>query len=205
MEKDKIKELIEKGLSTYKIAKELKCGNSTVIYWIKKLGLGELYKSKSKYTEGKNFYGKKYTKEILETLVKNSNNLTEVIEKLGLVPRGRNFDTLKNYIKVFNLDASHFNKNIKRLGLRFTRDIDFYLKEGSKIGSSKLKDKLYHTGLKERICELCGQNEEWRGFKISLILDHKNGNYRDNRLENLRIVCPNCNATLSTHCGKNIK
>lgn len=38
---------------------------------------------------------------------------------------------------------------------------------------------------------------------MSLILDHINGIYNDNRIENLRIVCPNCNATLDTHCGKN--
>lgn len=37
---------------------------------------------------------------------------------------------------------------------------------------------------------------------MSLILDHINGVYNDNRLENLRIVCPNCNATLETHCGR---
>ena len=38
---------------------------------------------------------------------------------------------------------------------------------------------------------------------MSLILDHVNGVRNDNRLENLRIVCPNCNATLDTHCGRN--
>jgi hypothetical protein len=42
------------------------------------------------------------------------------------------------------------------------------------------------------------------GKKMSLILDHINGVYNDNRIENLRIVCPNCNATLPTHCGKNM-
>lgn len=41
--------------------------------------------------------------------------------------------------------------------------------------------------------------------KLSLILDHINGINNDNRLENLRIVCPNCNATLDTHCRKNNK
>jgi len=39
---------------------------------------------------------------------------------------------------------------------------------------------------------------------MTLILDHINGTHDDNRLENLRIVCPNCNATLPTHCGKNL-
>jgi hypothetical protein len=52
---------------------------------------------------------------------------------------------------------------------------------------------------------MCGQDENWYGNKISLILDHINGINTDNRIENLRIVCPNCNATLPTHGGKNVK
>src|SRR4051794_7199482 len=39
---------------------------------------------------------------------------------------------------------------------------------------------------------------------MALILDHINGVADDHRLENLRIVCPNCAATLETHCGRNI-
>ena len=64
---------------------------------------------------------------------------------------------------------------------------------------------MYKEGLKNKKCELCGQNEEWKGKHMSLILDHINGINDDNKLENLRIVCPNCNATLETHCKGNYK
>jgi hypothetical protein len=66
---------------------------------------------------------------------------------------------------------------------------------------SGLKRRLYDCGLKERRCELCGQ-ELWNGKRIGLILDHINGVRDDNRLENLRIVCPNCAAGLDTDCGR---
>lgn len=52
------------------------------------------------------------------------------------------------------------------------------------------------------VCELCGQDEIWHGRRMSLILDHVNGVRDGNRIENLNIVCPNCAATLPTHCGK---
>ena len=89
--------------------------------------------------------------------------------------------------------------NIKKI------DISEILTECSLYNRTHLKNRLYKEGLKERKCEECGQDENWRGNKISLILDHINGISDDNRLENLRILCPNCNATLDTNCGKNIK
>jgi hypothetical protein len=76
------------------------------------------------------------------------------------------------------------------------------LVEGSNYSRATLKRRLYEVGLKERRCELCGQGETWRGLTMSLILDHINGVPNDNRIENLRIVCPNCAATLDTHCGR---
>ena len=70
------------------------------------------------------------------------------------------------------------------------------LVERSSYSRQSLKRRLFEDGLKARACELCGQGEIWRGQRMSLILDHVNGVHDDNRLENLRIVCPNCAATL---------
>jgi len=79
------------------------------------------------------------------------------------------------------------------------------LVKNSKYSKTHLKDRLYKENLLKPECSICGQKGTWLGKKISLILDHINGVNNDNRIENLRIVCPNCNATLSTFCGRNKK
>jgi hypothetical protein len=76
--------------------------------------------------------------------------------------------------------------------------------EDSTYSRGKLKRRLLAAGLMDPICEMCGQDETWRGRRLSMILDHVNGASDDHRLENLRMLCPNCNATLETHCGRNV-
>jgi hypothetical protein len=90
-------------------------------------------------------------------------------------------------------------------GAMCSRPLEEVLVRGSKAHGAQLKERLYAAGLKTPACELCGQDELWRGRRMSLILDHVNGDTSDNRLENLRVVCPNCNATLDTHCGRNAR
>lgn len=53
-------------------------------------------------------------------------------------------------------------------------------------------------------CEICGIPGEWRGSKLVLSLDHKNGNGEDWRLGNLRLLCPNCHSQTDTYCGRNM-
>jgi hypothetical protein len=72
------------------------------------------------------------------------------------------------------------------------------------LGSAALRVRLINAGLKQRECEMCGRSE-WNGEPIPLELDHINGDHTDNRLENLRILCPNCHAITETWCGRNKK
>lgn len=147
--------------------------------------------------------------EKIKEIISQSSTKTEVLNKLGLSNNGGNYNTLSHFMEVNEIDYKHFKpkKRVKNLFINydFYKDINNILVKNSIYKStSNLKKRLYKEGLKERKCEMCGQGEEWMGKKMSLILDHINGDRFDNRLENLRIVCPNCNATLETHCrGKN--
>jgi hypothetical protein len=70
-------------------------------------------------------------------------------------------------------------------------------------GSSKLRERLIREGVLEPVCAHCGLTT-WRGSPAPLRLDHVNGDPRDNRAENLRLLCANCDALTATYCGRNI-
>jgi len=145
--------------------------------------------------------------EAFEKLVKNSKNYTEVVIKLGLSPRcSGNFQTVKKYIVQYKIDISHFTGGEFQKGNRPQSkiDLDRVLIKDSFFNRCHLKERLYKENLKEKKCEICGIGEDWfDGSKLVHILDHINGHPYDNRIENLRIVCPNCNSTLETNCGRN--
>jgi hypothetical protein len=149
----------------------------------------------------------RYSKEVLEKIVNSSNNFSEVTRKLGLKPFYGNRQTVKKYIKLFDIDIKHFRLTSNGCGGKKNKIdlVDVLIENSTYLSVTNLKHRLYNEGLKLRVCELCGQDENWVGKKMSLILDHINGVNNDNRIENLRIVCPNCNATLETHGGKNVK
>lgn len=71
-------------------------------------------------------------------------------------------------------------------------------------GTHNLKKRLFKSGVKENKCEVCGISE-WMGEKIVCELDHIDGDSRNHRLENLRIICPNCHSQTKTYAGRNIK
>jgi hypothetical protein len=149
----------------------------------------------------------RYTEEEVRDAVSNSPSVSAALRRLGLRSGGGNPRTLKRHIAHYGVSTDHFNPNWALRGGRQppAKPLDEVLVENSSYHRGALKRRLYDSGLKARVCELCGQDELWRGQTMALILDHINGVGNDNRIENLQIVCPNCAATLDTHCGRRSK
>lgn len=147
----------------------------------------------------------KYTKEYLQELVNKASRVWDVVEMAGMSKQEGNYTYILKLLKKYDIDRSHFIR--KKSKQYISRPLEYYLKNDgiSTVQGNDMKKKLYKAGLKTPYCEFCGQGEIWRGKKISLILDHIDGIRYNNELSNLRILCPNCNATLDTHCGKNNK
>jgi hypothetical protein len=111
---------------------------------------------------------------------------------------------LKKYAALWRIPTDHFDPYavVRGSGVQRRQPLEDILVEGSAFSRNHLKRRLYEAGLKRPLCELCGLGDIWRGRAMGMILDHVNGIADDNRLENLRIVCPNCAATLDTHCAR---
>ena len=103
-------------------------------------------------------------------------------------------DILKK-IKKLELDISHFKKNNNK-----KLDLNKLLNENKKYSSCKLKNILYREQIKQEKCEKCSIDPEYNGIPFAMHLDHINGNNKDNRIENLRILCPNCHSQTTTFC-----
>jgi hypothetical protein len=146
----------------------------------------------------------RYTKEEAAEAVRRSRSWAETLRRLGYCSTGANPGPLKKRVALWGISTAHFDPYAAcGDGLRGeATPLSQVLVRNSSYSRSSLKRRLFEAGLKERKCELCGQGEIWRGKRMGLILDHINGVRDDNRLENLRIVCPNCAATLDTHCGR---
>lgn len=152
---------------------------------------------------------RKWNNQDLKRAVSSSFSVRETIQSLGLVPAGGNYEQVKKAIEDLELDTSHFTGK----GWRKNRTFDFVPKKsleeilvkGSTFQTYKLKNRLYRAGLKEERCELCGWAEQSKDGRIPVELDHINGDRHDHRIENLRILCPNCHSLQLTHRGLNQK
>lgn len=147
-------------------------------------------------------------REELVRIVKDSDTLSSVLRSVGLDPAGSGgrFRDLKKRLNEESIDFSHIKlgafsnqgRNFKKKAIPL-KDV---MIENSTYSRCTLKKRLLKNGILKNICSICGQDPIHNDIKLVMVLDHTNGVRNDNRRENLRLLCPNCNSQQKTFAGR---
>ena len=153
----------------------------------------------------------KYTYERLAPIVAEARSIVDVLRALGLKPTGGNYRSINGHMRALGLDTSHFTGQgwnrgqtaASSEGVQRSTAANSYPDEAvfverceAQIRGPRLAARLRKLGW-PYVCAECGISS-WRGRPITLHLDHVNGIHTDNRLENLRFLCPNCHQQTET-------
>ena len=155
----------------------------------------------------------KKSKEEFKKIIDKSSSVTEALSHFELSCKGNNYKTLKTRMEEDGLDyaklvARGMKTSVKKTMARgplFKIPLSLILVEGSSYSRTDLKKRLMKNNILKNKCSICGQEPVWKNKKLTMVLDHINGVSNDNRLENLRLLCPNCNSQTETFAGKNTK
>jgi 5-methylcytosine-specific restriction endonuclease McrA len=149
----------------------------------------------------------KYTKELLEPIIKESISIAQVLRKLGKKQAGGTHCNLAKNIKKFNIDTSHFLGAAANCGenhkggpdKKSWQEVLVLSNSDKREAAFRLRRALVECG-RTYCCQQCGISD-WNGKTIVLQVDHINRDWLDNRPENLRFLCPNCHSQTEGHSG----
>lgn len=134
--------------------------------------------------------------EELREAIKQSRTLAETLKHLGLSRSGTAYKALKTYIEQLNIDTSHWMP-YKPIFRKTNATIEEILVINSPCSAKYIRNYVIKNSLVPYVCACCGISE-WQGNTLTLQLDHTNGDNTDNRLDNLRFLCPNCHSQTLT-------
>lgn len=144
---------------------------------------------------------KQYNDEQFIEIWNSSCSMSDFIKKLGYTAiSGDSANAVRQRVNYLGLSDKHFVK--KRPVKRCVENI--FIKN-STVSQKTLREWYLKGNYTTYECSICGQEPYWNGQKLTLTLDHINGDNHDDRLENLRWICPNCDRQLDTFGAKNHK
>ena len=154
------------------------------------------------------------TDEEFANAVKNSYSINQVLRTLGLNNKSNGGGGWRKVFKLrvvkLNLDISHFTGQGYLKGKKHSWGAsipldEILIKDSGRVLHSHIKNRIIKNKLIDYKCALCGLENVWQNKPVTLQIDHINGDSFDHRLENLRILCPNCHAQTDTYVAKNRK
>jgi len=143
-------------------------------------------------------------KQELIELIETNNNINQILKQLGVNSNGSGaYNTFKNHCNRMGVEIP---KNKNKMSGSFSKKtpLNDIMVENSTYSRGHLKQRLIKENILDYVCNIC-HIDKWENKEISLHLDHINGINNDNRIENLRLLCPNCHSQTETYSGRKLK